>query len=156
MVRAQPPAANRAAQAADKTNVPAASASKTGAQRNELGRNAATIYRCRRNDGEVFWSQLNCAQHRGAALERSARVPGNMAFEGQVMVADAESKRIEAALRAEQAEMMRMNTCAALVGEGAQILRRSGDVSVLADVQSQDRARARQIEDQQRQLRCGG
>jgi hypothetical protein len=59
-------------------------------------------------------------------------------------------------LRAEQAELQRMNTCASLVGEQAQILRRAGDATVLTQVQSADRVRGREIEATLQRLRCNG
>jgi hypothetical protein len=113
-----------------------------------------TIYRCRRYDGSVFWSSLHCAKHRGALIERIARVPADLPFEAQVRIASDEARRFEASLRAEQAELQRMNTCATLVGEQAQILRRAGDATVLAQVQATDRARAREIDAAMQRLRC--
>lgn len=115
-----------------------------------------TIYRCRRYDGSVFWSSLHCAKHRGALIERIARVPADQPFDVQVRIASDEARRFESSLRAEQAEIQRMNTCASLVGEQAQILRRAGDATVLAQVQATDRARAREIDAAMQRLRCNG
>ncbi len=66
------------------------------------------------------------------------------------------ARKPEGSLRAEQAEIQRMNTCAALVGEQAQILRRSSDVSVLTQVHTADRARAVEIDAALQGLRCNG
>jgi hypothetical protein len=115
-----------------------------------------TIYRCRRYDGSLFWSSLHCAKHRGALIERIARVPPDAPFDTQVRIASEDAKRVESSLRAEQAEIQRMNTCASLVGEQAQILRRAGDATVLTQVQATDRARAREIEATLQRLRCNG
>jgi hypothetical protein len=115
-----------------------------------------TIYRCRRYDGSVFWSSLHCAKHRGALIERISRVPADQPFEVQVRIASDEARGFEASLRAEQAEIQRMNTCATLIGEHAQILRRAGDATVLSQVQATDRTRAREIDATMQRLRCNG
>lgn len=70
--------------------------------------------------------------------------------------ADPAARKVEGSLRAEQAEIQRMNTCATLVGEQAQILRRAGDVTVLAQVHTADRSRAVEIDAALQRLRCNG
>ena len=115
-----------------------------------------TIYRCRRYDGSAFWSSMHCAKHRGALIDRIARVPADQPFDVQVRIASEDARRFENSLRAEQAEIQRMNTCASLVGEQAQILRRAGDATVLAAVQANDRTRAREIDAAMQKLRCNG
>ncbi len=115
-----------------------------------------TIYRCRRYDGSLFWSSLHCAKQRGTLIDRIARVPADLPFDEQVRVASDEAKRVETSLRAEHAELQRMNTCAALVGEQAQILRRAGDVTVPSGVHVSDRARMTEIEATLPRLRCNG
>jgi hypothetical protein len=68
----------------------------------------------------------------------------------------APARGLEGPLRAEHAEIQRMNTCASLVGEQAQILRRAGDATVLTQVHTADRARATEIDAALQRLRCNG
>ncbi len=124
--------------------------------RDDPFRTPGTIYRCRRYDGSVFWSDLHCGRHRGALIERITKVPADLPFDQQVKIAREQARKFESSLQAEQAELQRMNTCAMLVGERAQILRREADVTVLADVHSSDRRRAREIDSMLQRLRCGG
>jgi hypothetical protein len=124
--------------------------------RDDPFRTPGTIYRCRRYDGSVFWSDLHCGRHRGALIERIAKVPADLPFDQQVRLAREQARKFESSLQAEQAELQRMNTCASMVGERAQILRRETDVTVLADVHSSDRRRGREIDSMLQRLRCGG
>jgi hypothetical protein len=126
------------------------------AGRDDPFRKPGTLYRCRRYDGSVFWTDLHCSQHRGALIERIAKVPPDLPFDQQVRFARDDAKRFESSLAAEQAELQRINTCASLIGERAQILRRAGDATVLNAVLAADRNRAREIDSTLQRLRCGG
>ncbi len=125
-------------------------------RRDDPFRTPGTIYRCRRYDGSVFWSDLHCGRHRGALIERITKVPADLPFDQQVKLAREQARKFESSLQAEQVELQRMNTCAMLVGERAQILRREADVTVLADVHTNDRRRGLEIDSMLQRLRCGG